>query len=309
MRAPTLLGLALAFFIGGGLDSFAVGQAVEPEDTEQFKEADQIEVEEQPDPDDLQQEWTIIRMYDDDGDGTLSYHELRVGTSYWFDRRDSSLDGSLDMDEFKLHYWRIPDVWNEDRLHTMDTNLDNKVSRQEDFADAEALFTCLDEDRNFHVTKDEHEWNADRCHRERMAYRPDRDPRNRRASKPLVLAFDTNGDSFLSPSESARLIDTEFLRRDVNRDGVVTFAEYATTAGAGTTPQRAASYFRRLDATKDRKLTMEELQQESKQRFDRYDLNKDGLIDATETLILDQAVRHGQFGLMPHGLAAQRTRP
>jgi hypothetical protein len=82
---------------------------------------------------------------------------------------------------------------------------------------------------------------------------------------------------------------SRFADLDADSNGIVTAAEVsafvekrAEESGRPASPERAQRMFDGMDGDKDGKVTVEEARTAAAARFDRADVNKNGLIDADE---------------------------
>jgi len=246
-------------------------------------------------------------MYDADGNGRLLISEVRKRTTEEFRKRDINRDGYISIDEFQRAFWRIPNVWHEARFKAIDRNHDGRISGPEDFADAEALFNCLDGNRDHVVEPADLELREKRCFRKLAASEPE--SLASRLAPPVspLLAFDLDGNRVLTAPEYQPVIASEFFRRDLDRGGSINFPEFARTE-AGSTARAALAAFRRLDVDGNGRLTAAELQPETDRRFRQFDGDGNGVLTETEILLLEQAVAGGQFGSLP-GLSSLRVGP
>ncbi len=242
---------------------------------------------------------SLIRMYDADLDGRLLFSELRKQVGEEFRKRDASRDGYITRDEFTRYFWRVPHVFEDERLETMDRNGDGRISAAEDFADAEALFKCLDKNHDYSVDGEEIELEEEDCFRA-VSRGGSRSMASRlRPVEMPIMAFDLDRNRILTGRECRPIIASEFNRRDANRDGWVSFAEYAASTG-GPAARAAAHAFRRLDGDGNRRLSPAELQPETDQRFRIFDPDGNGILTEAEAMLLERAVLSGQFGFLPN---------
>lgn len=153
-----------------------------------------------------------------------------------------------------------------------DTNGDGIVSRSEFFTAAETRFKKADA-------------NSDGV----LAGTEMQDKRGRFAR------LDANNDGKLSFAEEAAGTNTRFRAMDVDNDGKLTPEELGPrhrrgprgdeaglAQGPDGRPMPGGGMLRRADTNNDGKITREEYRAQSDQRFDRLDVNKDGVIDAAE---------------------------
>lgn len=103
----------------------------------------------------------------------------------------------------------------------------------------------------------------------------------------MLKRFDANGDGFLERSEVPEAMKDRFAQMDANKDGKLDRDELAKTAqrfGPAAPPDGPGdTLFRLLDADGDGKLSKEELQNAAK-ALERFDRNKDGMLDREELL-------------------------
>jgi Ca2+-binding EF-hand superfamily protein len=104
----------------------------------------------------------------------------------------------------------------------------------------------------------------------------------------MLKRFDANGDGVLDRSELPEMMKQRFAQMDANNDGKLDRDELAKSAqrfGAQPPADGASgdTLFRLLDADGDGKLSKEELQNAAK-ALERFDRNKDGMLDREELL-------------------------
>jgi|RhiMethySRZTD1v2_1073278.scaffolds.fasta_scaffold06878_15 Ca2+-binding EF-hand superfamily protein len=76
-----------------------------------------------------------------------------------------------------------------------------------------------------------------------------------------------------------------FGRADLDRDGSVSFGEFATIAG-GSLERRILKRFHQLDRNHDGRCTRSEVNKMSAARFERFDLNHDGAFTQKELAVV-----------------------
>lgn len=111
-------------------------------------------------------------------------------------------------------------------------------------------------------------------------------------------AMDTNHDGALDKSEAKGRLAKAFDEIDSNKDGKLTKDEIK----AGWQARRAgkqADRLARLDTDKDGKLSWAEAEAAAKARFDKADVNKDGVLDATEMTKGHKGWRHHRKDTAP----------
>ena len=101
-----------------------------------------------------------------------------------------------------------------------------------------------------------------------------------REGAPLEQA-DANHDGKVTKQEYVDARAAQFSRMDRNGDGFIDEAD--SRAGGNERGQRAAKALRgRIDSNGDGKISKEEFVNAPTMLFDKFDANKDGVLDATE---------------------------
>ena len=98
---------------------------------------------------------------------------------------------------------------------------------------------------------------------------------------PALEQADANHDGKVTKQEYTDARAAQFSRMDRNDDGFIDDAD--SRAGANERGQRAAKALRgRIDSNGDGKISKEEFVNAPTMLFDKFDANKDGVLDATE---------------------------
>jgi hypothetical protein len=111
-------------------------------------------------------------------------------------------------------------------------------------------------------------------------------------------AMDTNHDGAIDKTEAKGRLAKAFDKIDSNKDGKLTKDEIK----AGWQARRAgkeADRLARLDTDKDGKLSWAEAEAAAKARFDKADVNKDGVLDAAEMAKGHKGWRHHRKDTAP----------
>ena len=98
---------------------------------------------------------------------------------------------------------------------------------------------------------------------------------------PALEQADANHDGKVTKQEYIEARTVQFSRMDRNGDGFIDEAD--SRAGGNERGQRAAAALRgRIDSNGDGKISKEEFVNAPTMLFDKFDANKDGVLDATE---------------------------
>ena len=98
---------------------------------------------------------------------------------------------------------------------------------------------------------------------------------------PALEQADANHDGKVTKQEYVDARAAQFSRMDRNGDGFIDEAD--SRAGGNERGQRAAKALRgRIDSNGDGKISKEEFVNAPTMLFDKFDANKDGVLDATE---------------------------
>lgn len=146
----------------------------------------------------------------------------------------------------------------------MDTNKDGQVTRLEAELASKSLFAKMDANGDGEITKAEAEASANAQRRAELGAH--------------LQAADANHDGRLT-AEEAKLPPALFQRLDANADHALTLEELQAMPGPAAAHR---AEFDRSDANHDGKVTRDEGNRSSQERFALIDTNKDNLITRPE---------------------------
>jgi len=243
----------------------------------------------------------LLRLYDQNNDGKITAEECLLPPKAMAEL-DLNKSGALESEDLmKLTLTRATLLQDPARRATallaeLDKDGDKRLS-EEEFGTAKETFRKADRNADGQLDADELKL---------LPPLPVDHPQRR--AEEMIARLDQDGDKMLSQNEF-RLPGVRFEDTDSNKDGLVDFKEltawFETARGRQFGPpsgiQMADRILDQFDRNGDGKLTKEELQGMPEAVWQRWDLNADGVVEATEIEKAFEGRRLEGRGMMMEG--------